>query len=1001
LGDNQVAKHGNIAVCPRFSSHFRDFRDNRKVIPVLPTAPYLHAFRVRGWALLALLSFALPARAWAGPVVLPDPMAAPDQAELAGGVSLLVRSYLRPGPNPMVPRRQLALAIEALTERPPGKNLGAAADLAPKLMERLGAEFFVAWEMQVAERGTKVRGMVLGAGGKRLLRLNAAAAAGDIAELARQLAKRIAPAIGAGEADMPEAGVAEVRPFVGAESALLAGDAVAASRAVELALPSVVSRLLAAKEILRAVAEDTGLPALPRAQAWLLMGDFVAASELADRGLATDARNLPLRAVKVRALASLKEFGAAQRELLTCKDSRNFTLVALAALTLALERGDPVEKRDQAVAMLVGRPAAEWRPLLPLIATTPPGSFGPRVEAAVLAAAAKFAPHEPSLANMLAARALAGGAGAEQTASLVNLHDLSAEQIQAISARLNAEADSASADLHQRIKERQAEAKEIAAAAGPEKPTGPPSTLARNLLPVLQGFEGLYEPRLTTIQIAPLPGSGQPFYWPFLVRRTRLVEGLLETLMRSPWELQAKEAKIATDTLPPDRLTEEGMATLANDLGTSALLFYRIRPAGLAPWVDVDMVLHDGIHQRTDRARTSLIGRSTGLVIINPLVIALGILAFLAALGWAVVISLRGTILVRVQWDSDAKDELFSILISRSPLTPTIDNITVYRKKLEWLGKRKRRFEAWNIDQNTTFRRIPRGQWYVHLYGIYTRGRQTMVLHEPPQEAEVLPRKTTFVAHVLEAAEAEFKLTIVDDRGPVEGARVWLDDQRAKAIASDKDGHAALKVAKGFHVIHVAAKGMEMDRPYHVVKAKVHEMTINLVWERRQEYVSRALERQVDDAAEYMTRPPRGTGPAVAARSATGMPRTTPSSIEGPGLAAPPAPHDGVGDIEIDLGNSPVADSPVLDLRPAPQEEVVSAAAPPAAAPVAPPPAPRPAASTSPFRLRPLSHERRPTPVPPPELIALARSGDVPVESPPRRSSASPLPRDPARGRSR
>jgi hypothetical protein len=483
---------------------------------------------------------------------------------------------------------------------------------------------------------------------------------------------------------------------------------------------------------------------------------------------------------------------------------------------------------------------------------------------------------------------------------------LSSDQIKAISARLSAEADGASAGLAQQIAVREKEAKAIASEVAPAKPTGPPSTLARNLLPMLQGFDGLYEPSLSAIQIAPLPGSGQPFYWPFLVRREHLAEGLIETLMRSPWELQATRAKMQTDVLPPQRLTDEAIASLAHDLGCNAILLYRLRPDGLAPWVKVELVLYDGSSQQIIRSEASLIGRSTGLVILNPLMIVLAVLAFLGALGWAIVISLRGSIVVRVQWDADAKDELFSILISRSPQTPSIDNITAYRKKLEWLGKRKRRFEAWNIDQNTTFRGIPRGKWHVHLFGIYTRGRQTMMLREPSQEVEVLARKTAFVAHVLEAAEAEFKIVVVDDHGAVDGARVWLDDERAKAVAAAKDGSVTLKVPKGFHVIHVSARGMTVERPYHVVKSKVHEMTINLVWERRQEYVSRALERQVDEASAYMTHAPRGSGTvASAATAATMVPHPASAVVH---TTTPAEDRKPAAGIEISLEDTPVVD---------------------------------------------------------------------------------------------
>ena len=854
---------------------------------------------------------ALPASAVVQTVILPDPAAEPENSELAGAVSFLVRSYLVTDGRRLVPRRELALAIEAITGITPDKGLVVTSDMAPKLVERMAADALALWELQVGQKGTKVTGTMVGPGGKRMLRIVAAAATGDVAELARQLARRIAPAIGASVGDTAEAGLADLRPFLAADAALIARDPVAASRAVDLALPAVVGRLAEARNVLLALAEDPGFPALPRVQARLLRGQWAFAARFADVGLSSDPKNALLRAAKVRALAALKDFSAAEIELEFLRDLHSPSALALASVALAIERGDAMDKKDAAFAGLAGRPAVEWRPLLPLIAATPPSTFGPQVEAAALAAAEKFASQEPGLASLLAARALAAGGQTKQAAALVQIQELSAEQIKAISARLNADADSASG-LAKKLGTRQEEAKSIAAEVGPEKPTGPPSLLARNLRQVLQGFDGLYDPNLSTIQIAPLPGTGQPFYWPFLVRKEHLREGLLETLLRSPWELQATPAKIQTEVLPAERLTDEGLASLARDLGCGALLLYRTRPAGLAPWVTLDLVLYDVAHQRTDRIETSLMGRSTGLVMLNPLMIGLGVVVLLAALGWAIAVSLRGTIVVRVQWDADAKDELFSILISRSARTPSIENLAAYRKKMEWLGKRKRRFEAWNIDQNTTFRGIPRGKWYVHLYGIYTRGRQTMLLREPPQEVEVLARKTAFVAHVLEASEAEFKITVLDDHGPVEGARVWLDDERAKAVAAGKDGKVSLKMQKGFHVIRVSAREMTVDRPYHVVKAKVHEMTINLVWERRQEFVSRALERQVDEASPYMTKAPRPLGTVAAATAAAATSATvfqaTGASENRPATRPPLDEHNAPAGIEIRLEDTPVVD---------------------------------------------------------------------------------------------
>lgn len=855
-------------------------------------------------------------------LVIPDPDGLAENAELGRAVAFLVRSALSEDMHiRVVPRRELELAVGSLGKKQSGDSLIVPDDEAVKLLDRMQADAIVPWRLEVDDKGTLATGTMLGPAGKRLLRIRVAAATGDVAELARKMASRIAVARSAASGAIPETGIAELRPFLALEAAMLASDSVAAYRAVELASSGVVVKIAEARKTLQVLAEHTGMAALPRAQARLLRSEWAAAAATADDGLAADPKNVLLRVVKVRALVATNALALAASELATVRASRNASAVAVASLALALARGGSVDEHDAALALLVGRPAVEWRAVLPLIAETSPGSFGPKIEAAALAAAEKLMAQEPGLASLLAIRALAAAGIGGRAAPLVNVRELSAEQVAAISARLAAQADASSVDLSRQIIRRKEEAKAIAVDAGVVRPNGQPSALARNLKIILEEFDALYDPSLSSIQVAALPGTGQPFYWPFLVRSQRMREGLLEALLRSPWDLNATTSKIETELLPPERLSDEGIATLAAELGASALLLYRVRPASLAPWATVDLILYDAAHQRSQRIEASLVGRPTGVMVLNPLVIAVGVLAGLALLGWMVVISLRGTIAVRVQWDADAKDELFSLLVSRTPTTPAIENIAAYRKKLEWLGERKRRFEAWNVEQNTTFRGIPRGTWYVHLYGIYTRGRQTMLLHEPPQEVQVLPRKTAFVAHVLEAAEAEFKILVLDDRGPVEGARVWLDDDRARGATTAKAGLASVKVTKGFHVIRVNAHGMTVDRPYHVVKAKVHDMTINLVWERRQEYVSRALERQVDDVAEY-TRKRRApqTQASPAASTSSTLLSAVPTTDVAPSLSVESSTDPGSAVAPVDLPSSdlPLGDAveTPLDLPP-------------------------------------------------------------------------------------
>jgi hypothetical protein len=935
--------------------------------------------------LLGAVGQARPAAAQ-GATVLPDLGAPPELSEQAAAVSLLLRSYVKTGERPLVPRHELALAIEAFTGHAPRDSLAVTQDLAPRLAEQLGADRILFVQLQQSPKRLMATGAVYGPAGKRIGRISVSVAMGELGDMAHQIAERLAPTIGATVIDGPSVGLAELRPFVAAQAALLVGDAAAAARAIEIALPNTTAaQLPAVHDLLRSLAEEPGLLKQTRVQARLLMGDWAAAVELADEGLEADPKNVALRAAKARAKVALRDFDAAERELDLLKGARNVPAVVVARAALAVERGDPVAKRDEALAPLLGRPASEWRVALPLVAASAPGTFGPQVESAALTAAQKIAPQEPGLASTVATRALTGGASVSQAAPLIKVQDLSAEQVKVVSSRLDkvGGADPATAALSQEIKSRQIESEQARAAArGPEKPVGPPSTLARNLHALLQKFDLLFEPTLSTVTIAPLPGSGQPFYWPFLVRPEALSGGLLEALMRPPWELNASRSQVRTEELPVARATEEALAVLAHDMGSEAVLMYRIQPAGLAPWVDVELILFDVPKQQVYRASGSLVGRSTGLVMINPLIAALFVLALLGAGAWVTIISFRGAIVARVQWDPDSKDEMFSILISRSNKAPVIENTTAYKKKLDWLGQRKRRFEAWHVERSTTFRGIPKGKYFVHLYGIYTRGRQVLVLNEPYETVEVFPRKTAFAVFNLEASEAEFKLTVVDDSGLVEGARVWLDQDRAKAAATHKEGSVTLKVPKGYHVIHVTAKGIHVERPYHVIKAKVHEMTINLVWERRQEHASRALERQVDDALlPYLTvsRKPQGTG--VSPGTATG--RRSSDSMD----TVPRATQSAASDDSIDIplaGGASVAPAGSIQ-GPLGRPSQVSRA-PAAARSVQPTRRPTPVASPA-VAGQP---GRRPTPVASPAVASAGLSRPAPRPSPSRPQAAAP-----------
>ena len=183
---------------------------------------------------------------------------------------------------------------------------------------------------------------------------------------------------------------------------------------------------------------------------------------------------------------------------------------------------------------------------------------------------------------------------------------------------------------------------------------------------------------------------------------------------------------------------------------------------------------------------------------------------------------------------------------------------------------------------------------------------------------------------------------------------MWIDEEHGKPVVTGKDGCVSFKVPKGYHVIHAVTRGMTVERPYQVVKAKLHEFTINLVWERRQEYVSRALERQTDDVEQYMARSMRknaGSFPAVAPAGAS------------PAPAPDPAIPEAVDSEVVDLTPVPRRAAPAAAARKTTGQVAVPAT--PAAAPGAhAPPARAPTPTQSPARPAPATARGLPAPGP-------------------------------------
>jgi hypothetical protein len=95
------------------------------------------------------------------------------------------------------------LAIEAFTGRAPRGSLTVPNELAARLAEQLGADRILVAQLQQSPKRLMATGLVYGPAGKRVGRIVVGVAMGELSDMARQIAERLAPAIGATVVDGP------------------------------------------------------------------------------------------------------------------------------------------------------------------------------------------------------------------------------------------------------------------------------------------------------------------------------------------------------------------------------------------------------------------------------------------------------------------------------------------------------------------------------------------------------------------------------------------------------------------------------------------------------------------------------------------------------------------------------------------------------------------------------------------------------------------------------
>lgn len=816
--------------------------------------------RTWGALVLALLGLALSGRARAAGNLLPgvvvsDLSAETAQREHAVVVGLLSRSMLGAAERMPVARKDLRAAIEALSGRTP-EGLTIAATLARPLLERLGADRIFLGQFRAEQTHWEVRGQILGPDGNRLFAVRAQAPTGEVDLLARRLAARLARRLGLGRLEIPALPLEDVRPYARAEIALYADDPRKAAFELELGGRKVREGASAAAELAALVSADPRLSPEARLPLLPLGPDPGAAGELAEAILKDKPTSVPARAARARALAVKGALAPAASELekLAAFDKDPAVMIANAALLQQHARGagaqlgaadagksraealeeERRDRRQTALYLAIKDPDSDAKPVLAFMSGSDAGSFPPEIEGAAVEAAGRLQTRNPGLASRVGTRAVMGGVKPQQALGLIKVESASSAELAQLKGKLELlgpDVRPGAEALGREIAARAARAEEVRLAGASRAALVSEGALAGVLRTLLARFESLEDQAASRILIVPQPGEAA-WYLPLFVRHLRLHNGLTAALWNAPYEMWLAPPPSGGEPAGSD----EALARLGDEQGADLVLAHAAAPSGLA--VAVELVLVDVATRERQRVEGSVPGWAHALLRLNPLPVA--ILALLFALPLIVLILRRRAsgLRVRILFE-DTEDRMLTLVVSQSGAAPRVDEI-------ETLAPSAKVRVARNIEGTTTFPRLLRGKWFVHLVGSYRTGKVVHTISGGPfsQSLEIDGKKEALVVFSLAGDGAEFHVTVHDQKQPIGGVPVWIDDQRERAIVTDPSGLAILKVPLGKRVIHVAAGGMDIAKTFEVVKRKAHELPINLAWERRVDSVSRVLDSE-------------------------------------------------------------------------------------------------------------------------------------------------------------
>ncbi len=375
---------------------------------------------------------------------------------------------------------------------------------------------------------------------------------------------------------------------------------------------------------------------------------------------------------------------------------------------------------------------------------------------------------------------------------------------------------------------------------GDNGPIGPPYLLGRR--------------KLNHIQVVAMGKKESSLYMPYSTYPDRLEQAITTALSATPRVATVTKSKAEISNDPGKAIADMDQLHSANP--TDLFILYQLRNDGLTPRVflyayapgarlaDQTAPFHS-IPFITPEDRDKLVAH-------NPLFWGFLILLALAMVGYFIYAMIRGSgsLTVNLELDPTAKQEAVIVFLSKKPDRPHIPDREAFAKKLHAKGIKKSSKKVELASARTKFKRVPAGNWYVHVYGVYQKNLEWQVLQgDCSSSVSISKNEHHNVELNLVPTSAEVRLQVYAKGGPAPGVIVQAKSGKQgemQTYETGNDGFVKILAEIGSLFLTINEDDFSVKKEIVLEDASVKTITVNIEREREREKARAELEDGID-----------------------------------------------------------------------------------------------------------------------------------------------------------